>query len=76
MAKILINEAQLSSIADSIREKWWIAGSMPVSSMAECVSSIMTTSEYIAIMQRIIVEHKHTITNNTFYRPTIIIDTS
>ena len=49
MAKILINEAQLSSIADSIREKWWLAGSMPVSSIAECLSSIMTTSEYIAI---------------------------
>ena len=49
MANIHIAESTLSSIAEAIREKWWLAGSMPVSSMAGWVSSIMTTSEYLSV---------------------------
>ena len=49
MAKILINEAQLSSIADSIREKWWLAGSMQTDSIPYWTSQIITTSEYMRI---------------------------
>ena len=46
MANIHIAESTLSSIAEAIREKWWLAGSMHVSEMVGWLTSIKSTGDY------------------------------